>query len=144
MIYLALKAAHIISVIAWMAGLFYLPRLLVYHAEAGAGSAIGETFKIMERRLLKAIMTPGMVASSVIGISLVLVLGAGALEREIWFVIKVVLVVLMTIYHFWLAGFVRSFSKDSITRTSKFFRLINEIPTLLMIVIVVLVVVRPF
>lgn len=144
MIYLALKAAHIISVIAWMAGLFYLPRLFVYHAEAGVNSQIAATFKVMERRLLKAIMTPAMVASWAFGLGLVMVNGLGAMMGEGWFHGKLALVVALTVYHFWLAGFVRAFARDEIRNSSKFFRVINEIPTVVMIGVVVLVVMRPF
>ena len=144
MTYLALKAAHIISVIAWMAGLFYLPRLFVYHAEAGAGSGIAGTFKVMERRLLKAIMTPAMVASWAFGLGLVTVNGLGVMMGEGWFHAKLALVAGLTVYHFWLAGFVRAFARDEIRYGSKFFRIINEIPTVIMILVVVLVVVRPF
>jgi putative membrane protein len=138
------KAVHVIAVIAWMAGLFYLPRLFVYHAEAGSDAEISATFKVMERRLLKAIMTPAMVASWVFGLSLVAINGVGVMMEQGWFHAKLALVVGLTIYHFWLAGFVRAFARDENRHDAKFYRVINEIPTLIMIAVVVLVVIRPF
>ena len=140
-----IKALHIIAVIAWMAGMLYLPRLFVYHVGSVSGSAQSETFKIMERRLLKAIMTPSMLIVWVLGIWLLLWNGAdSAFLREGWMHSKLLLVLIMTGIHGWFAGMVRAFANDRNTKTGGFFRVINEVPTVLMIVIVILVVVKPF
>lgn len=139
--YLWLKALHIIAAISWMAGLLYLPRLFVYHAAAAPGSELAETFKTMERRLLNFIMVPAMTVTWVIGLVLVLQgqwFGAG------WFQAKFVLVVAMTIMHGLFAHWVNEFRFDRNTRPQKFYRIINEIPTVLMIVIVILATVKPF
>jgi len=137
-----LRALHLIAVIAWMAGLFYLPRLFVYHRETAPKSDSSETFKIMERRLLRAIMVPAMIGSWGFGLALGWASGAfGAIQA--WLVIKGLAVVGMTIYQFWLANFVEEFAHDERPRTQRFFRVINEIPTLLMIVIVIMAVVKP-
>lgn len=139
--YLWLKALHIIAAISWMAGLLYLPRLFVYHAAAAPGSELAETFKTMERRLLKFIMVPAMTVTWVIGLVLVLQgqwFGAG------WFQVKFVLVVAMTIMHGLFAHWVNEFRFDRNTRSQKFYRIINEIPTILMIAIVILATVKPF
>ena len=139
--YLWLKALHIIAAISWMAGLLYLPRLFVYHAAAAPGSELAETFKTMERRLLKFIMVPAMTVTWVIGLVLVLQgqwFGAG------WFQAKFVLVVAMTIMHGLFAHWVNEFRFDRNTHSQKFYRIINEIPTILMIVIVILATVKPF
>lgn len=140
--YLWWQALHIISVIAWMAGLFYLPRLYVYHAEALSGSDASETFKVMERKLLRIIMNPSMIASWFFGL-LMLVAQTGWLEQG-WMHAKLLLVVLLTGYHMVLARWRRSFADDANTRSHRFYRMANEIPTLLMIGIVILVVVKPF
>jgi len=140
-VYLWLKALHIIAAISWMAGLLYLPRLFVYHAAAAPGSELAETFKTMERRLLKFIMVPAMTVTWVIGLVLVLQgqwFGAG------WFQAKFVLVVAMTIMHGLFAHWVNEFRFDRNTHSQKFYRIINEIPTILMIVIVILATVKPF
>ena len=139
--YLWLKALHIIAAISWMAGLLYLPRLFVYHAAAAPGSELAETFKTMERRLLKFIMVPAMTVTWVVGLVLVLQgqwFGAG------WFQAKFVLVVAMTIMHGLFAHWVNEFRFDRNTHPQKFYRIINEIPTILMIVIVILATVKPF
>ena len=139
--YLWLKALHIVAVIAWMAGMLYLPRLFVYHSSAKPGSELSETFKMMERRLLNFIMMPAMIVTWIVGIVLVFQgqwLGAG------WFHAKFVLVVLMTVLHGLFAHWVNEFSFDRNRHSEKIFRIINELPTLLLIVIVVLVVVKPF
>lgn len=139
--YLWLKALHIIAAISWMAGLLYLPRLFVYHAAAAPGSELAETFKTMERRLLKFIMVPAMTVTWVVGLVLVLQgqwFGAG------WFQAKFVLVVAMTIMHGLFAHWVNEFRFDRNVHPQKFYRIINEIPTLLMIGIVILAVVKPF
>jgi putative membrane protein len=139
--YLWLKALHIISVIAWMAGMLYLPRLFVYHAASEPGSAQSETFKVMERRLLKAIMTPAMIASWLFGIILVFRggwFGAG------WFHAKLVLVLAMTVMHGLLSHWAHDFAVDRNRHSQKFYRITNEIPTILLIAIVILAVVKPF
>ncbi|MGI9351610.1 MAG: protoporphyrinogen oxidase HemJ [Rhizobiaceae bacterium] len=135
------KAVHIIAVISWMAGLLYLPRLLIYHFDSDVGSVQSETFKLMERRLLKVIMTPAMLVSWVMGLWLVYITGA---HSEGWFVSKFFLVILMSAFHMFEARWVREFAADERSRTVRFYRIANEGPTLLMILIVVLVVVKPF
>ncbi len=137
-----LKALHIISVISWMAGLLYLPRLFVYHCRAEPGSAMSETFKIMERRLANAIMTPAMIASFVFGLALLSVPGFLA-NATIWLHVKLALVLVLAGVHVWMLRWRRDFAEDRNTRSEKFFRVMNEVPTLLMIAIVILVVVRP-
>ena len=141
--YLWIKAFHIISVIAWMAGLLYLPRLFVYHVDAGAGSELSETLKIMERRLLKFIMNPAMISSWLFGVILLLSLDGGAWENG-WLHAKLALVLALTAVHMAMGRWRRDFAEDRNTRPRKFYRIANEIPTVLMIVIVILVVVRPF
>ncbi len=136
-----LKAAHIISVIAWMAALFYLPRLFVYHVDAPKGSPQSETFKVMERRLLKAIMTPAMIAVWITG--LVVAYEEGAF-REPWLHAKLTLVIILSGLHGYLARTVRVFAADSNVRSGRFYRILNEVPTVLMVLIVILVVVKPF
>lgn len=133
------KALHIMAVIAWMAGLFYLPRLYVYHASASEGGETSQTFKVMEAKLLRMIMNPAMIAAWVFGLALWIGWGAGA-----WMHAKFALVLAMSGYHGFLAKLRKDFELDANTRPEKFFRLINEIPTLLMVVIVILVVVKPF
>lgn len=132
---------HIVSLITWMAAIFYLPRLFVYHVDAARGSIQSETFKVMERRLLKAIMTPGMVATWGFGLWLMVL---GAHYTSGWFHSKLFLVILMSAFHMFCAKWVKDFAIDVNERSSKFFRFVNEIPTVLMIFIVILVVVKPF
>ena len=134
-------ALHIVSVMSWMAGLLYLPRLFVYHAEAEPGTLLSETFKTMERRLLRAIMTPAMAASWFSGLWLVYIIAAFS---DGWFYGKISLVILMSAVHMAMARWRKDFEQDSNTRSSKYFRIVNEVPTLLMIAIVVLVIVKPF
>jgi putative membrane protein len=137
------KAFHIIAVIAWMAGVLYLPRLFVYHTQSAPGSAQSETFKIMERRLLRAIVTPAMIASWVFG----LILAFSPLidwSKDGWFHAKLVLVVVLSGFTGMLARWTRDFAADRNTHSQRFYRIANEVPTLLMIAIVILVVVRPF
>ena len=137
------KALHIIAVIAWMAGIFYLPRLYVYHAErATPGSELSETLKEMERKLLRLIMNPAMILTWVFGLSLVLTPGLVDWS-DLWPWMKAALVLGMTWFHHALATWRKEFAADTNARSGKFYRLANEIPTLLMIGIVVLVVVRP-
>ena len=141
--YLWVKALHVISVIAWMAALLYLPRLMVYHCEAQKGSELSETLKVMERRLLKAIMTPAMIASWVFGLWLVFgyvgFVGSGG-----WLHAKLALVLAMSAFHGVAVGWVRDFAADRNTRPQRYYRIANEVPTVLMIVVVILVVVKPF
>lgn len=134
-------ALHIISVISWMAGLLYLPRLFVYHVDAETGSVQSETFKTMERRLLRAIMTPAMIASWSFGLWLTVLTDAAAAP---WFHAKLILVAALTVSHMAMARWRRAFAADENRHSAKFYRMINELPTLLMIAIVSLVVVKPF
>jgi protoporphyrinogen IX oxidase len=138
-----IKAFHVIAIIAWMAGLLYLPRLFVYHAASKVGSEQSETFKVMERRLLRLITTPAMLASWAFGLILVF---SGAIDwsENGWFHAKLVLVLLLSAYHGGLAMWTKDFALDRNTRSPRFYRIANEIPTLLMIGIVILVIVRPF
>jgi protoporphyrinogen IX oxidase len=139
--YLWLKALHIVAVVAWMAGMLYLPRLFVYHAAAKPGSELSETFKTMEYRLLKFIMTPAMIVAWIVGIVLLLQgqwLGAG------WFHAKFAAVLVMTALHGLFSHWVNEFRFDRNRHSQKFYRIVNEIPTGLLIVIVVLVVLKPF
>ncbi|MFZ5673378.1 MAG: protoporphyrinogen oxidase HemJ [Pseudomonadota bacterium] len=142
MAYLWLKAFHIIAVVAWMAGLFYLPRLMVYHRRTAVGGETSEIFKTMERRLLKAIMYPAMGLSWLLGLALIWVTDAFA-GPSLWLVVKLAAVIAMTAFHLWLAKFVNAFAEDERPRDERFFRLINEIPTVLLIVIVIMAVVKP-
>ena len=132
---------HIVSVISWMAGLLYLPRLFVYHVDAAAGSEMSETFKVMERRLLRAIMTPAMIASWIFGLWLAALTGAFA---EGWFHAKLLLLLLLTASHMAMARWRKDFERDKNSKSAKFYRVANEAPTLLMIGIVIVVVVKPF
>jgi putative membrane protein len=136
------KALHIISVIAWMAGLLYLPRLYVYHAVAPAGSEPSETFKVMERRLLRAIMTPAMLSSYVFGVWMLILIPDWL--HQPWMHAKLTAIAGMTVMHMLMARWRRDFAEDRNTRPQRFFRMMNEVPTVLMIVIVILVVVKPF
>ena len=139
--YLWIKALHIVAVIAWMAGMLYLPRLFVYHAGVAPSSEQSETFKTMEQRLLRFIMTPAMIASWLLGIYLVL---QGQYLAATWFHIKIVLVVAMSVLHGLLSHWARDFAHDRNPRSPKFYRIANEIPTLLLIAIVILATVKPF
>ena len=139
--YLWIKAFHVISVIAWMAGMLYLPRLFVYHCEAEAGSKQSETFKVMERRLLRAIINPAMGVTWVLGLWLAWAQGMLA-DRWLW--TKLALVLVLTGYHHALGAWRKDFAADRNKRDQRFYRLANEVPTVLMIAIVVLVVVKPF
>ncbi len=140
-----IKAFHVISVIAWMAGIFYLPRLFVYHAEkAKPGSELSETFKVMERRLFKAIMNPAMMSTWVFGILMLVALGWEGIAASGWLHLKLLLVVLMTIFHERLGVWVKEFARDENQRSGRFYRLMNEVPTLLMVVIVIMAIAEPF
>jgi protoporphyrinogen IX oxidase len=135
------KALHIISVIAWMAGMLYLPRLFVYHTEATRGSEASETFKVMERRLLKAIVNPSMILVFLTGFTLVYLTGDW---QDGWWQAKFILVLGLAGLHGYFARCVRSFAEDRNERPARFYRFLNEAPTILMIFIVVLAVVKPF
>jgi putative membrane protein len=141
-IYLLLKALHIISIIAWMAGLLYLPRIFVYHCQTTFGSESHEKFVQMEHRLLKFIMNPAMIISWILGIGLLGVLGHET-SMQLWVQIKLVLVVIMSGFHGFLGVCRKKFLSNQNTKTENFYRLINEIPTVLMIIIVFLVIFKP-
>jgi putative membrane protein len=138
-----IKAFHVIAIIAWMAGLLYLPRLFVYHAQSKPGSAQSETFKVMERRLLRAITTPAMAASWVLGLILAF---SGLIDwsADGWFHAKLVLVLLLSAYHGMQVRWTKDFALDRNEHSARFYRIANEVPTLLMAGIVILVIVRPF
>jgi putative membrane protein len=136
-----IKAFHVIAVIAWMAGMLYLPRLFAYHAAEPVGSPQSEMLKRMEQRLLKIIVNPAMIAVWVFGLTLAYVTGA---YEDTWFRLKFVLVIAMSGLHGFFAGTVKRFARDANTRPERFYRIINEVPFLLVIGIVILVVVKPF
>lgn len=136
-----IKALHVIAVIAWMAGMLYLPRLFVYHCDAEAGSKQSETFKVMERRLLKAIINPAMTVTWLAGLYLV---WAGGWYTAGWFHGKFLLVLIMSGVHGFYVRWVKDFADDRNTHPQRFYRFINEVPTVLMIGIVILVIVKPF
>ncbi|MGJ3262154.1 MAG: protoporphyrinogen oxidase HemJ [Salinarimonas sp.] len=138
--YLWLKSLHVIAIIAWMAGLLYLPRLFVYHTSAAAGTPQSETFKVMERRLLKAITTPAMIVSVATGLWLAFL---GGWWSQGWLHGKLLLVLGLLVSHHLMARYVKAFAGDENQKSSKFFRVFNEAPTLLMIGIVILVIVKP-
>ena len=140
-VYEWVKALHVISIIAWMAGMLYLPRLFVYHAEAVVGSEKSETFKVMERRLLKAIINPAMVSAWIFGLWVAYEIGAFS---EGWFHAKLTLVLLMSAVHGYLSRCVKRFARDENKNSAKFYRVLNEVPTVLMIFIVILVIGKPF
>lgn len=141
------KAAHVISVISWMAALLYLPRLFVYHADVPLGDVRADTFKIMERRLYRGIMTPAMLATWIFGLWLAFgfhTVSWDISEGWLWVWLKAVLVLVMSGFHGVLGGHLRRFAQDKNVKPSRYFRYLNEIPTVLMIFIVILVIVRPF
>jgi putative membrane protein len=140
--YLWIKALHVIAVIAWMAGILYLPRLFVYHAQAEIGSPPSETFKVMEAKLYGIIMTPAMIVAWVCGLSMIAI--NPALLSSGWLHVKLLFVLGLTVIHFLMNGWRRDFARDANRRSQKFFRIANEVPTLAMMVIVVMVIVRPF
>ena len=135
------KALHVIAIIAWMAGMLYLPRLFVYHAVAAKGSAVSETFKVMERRLLRAIVNPSMILVFLTGFTLVFLTGDW---RDGWWQAKFILVLGLAGLHGYFACCVRDFAEDANQRPARFYRVLNEAPTILMIMVVVLAVVKPF
>ena len=139
--YLIFKALHLIAVISWMAGLLYLPRIFVYHSETNKNE-VKETFKIMERRLFLYIMNPAMILSWLFGFLLLHSIGLQSL-KDAWLIAKLILVVSLTFYHFFLFNCLKKFSTDKNDHSSRFFRIINEVPTILLIVIIFLVVFKP-
>lgn len=140
--YLWFKALHVIAVIAWMAGMLYLPRLYVYHANAEKGSVQSETFKIMERRLLRAIMNPAMILTFVFG--LLMIFSNPEIMKQGWIHAKIMLVLGMGAVHGIYSKWRKTFERDENTRPAKFYKIWNEVPTVIMIVIVILAVVKPF
>jgi putative membrane protein len=136
-----LKAFHIIAVIAWMAGMLYLPRLFVYHCEAEPGSRQSETFKVMERRLLKVIINPAMIAAWLLGLWLA---HESGFWKAGWLHAKFAAVIAMSALHGFLVRCVKDFAADANRHSQKFYRIINEIPAVLMVLIVILAVVKPF
>lgn len=138
-----IKALHVISVIAWMAGMLYLPRLFVYHTDAEIGSKQSETFKVMERRLLRGIINPAMIATWVFGLWMIIGFNAVSWSQG-WVWMKAALVLLLSAYHGLLVRHWKAFAADRNEKTAKYFRIINEVPTVLMIGIVIAVIVRPF
>ena len=143
--YLLFKSIHLIAVISWMAGLLYLPRIFVYHSEAvrdNKSEDLMETFKVMERRLLVYIMNPAMIVSWIFGVLLIHTIGSDSIG-SIWLQLKLVFVIILTIYHFFLFQCLRKFAENRNTHSSKFYRIINEIPTVLLIGIVLVVVFKP-
>ncbi len=139
--YLWVKALHVIAVISWMAGMLYLPRLFVYHCEAEIGSTQSETFKVMERRLLKAIINPAMTLAWVLGLTLVWL---GDFHKAPWMWAKFALVIILSALHGLLVRCWRDFANDQNQRSQRFYRIINEVPAVLMVGIVILVIVKPF
>ena len=143
--YLLFKSIHLIAVVSWMAGLLYLPRIFVYHSESIANKKSEDlvlTFKIMERRLFIYIMNPAMIVSWIFGILLIYSIGFENFD-SLWLKMKLVLVVLLTIYHFFLFYYLRKFAENNNLYSSKFYRIINEIPTILLIFIILIVVFKP-
>ena len=140
--YLAFKALHLIAVISWMAGLLYLPRIFVYHAETKENIGQSETFKLMEKRLYFYIMNPAMILSWIFGILLIHSQGIISLGL-LWMKTKLGLVIILTAYHFYLLAVLKDFQADKNTKSSKFFRIINEVPTILLIIIIFVVIFKP-
>ena len=140
-LYLLYKSLHLISVISWMAGLLYLPRIFVYHSESTHFSQ-RETFKVMERKLYNFIMMPAMILSWIFGILLIHSLGF-SIFSELWMQIKIFAVVIFTYYHFTLGKYLNDFSIDNNQKTHKFFRIYNEIPTVILIVVIFVVIFKP-
>ena len=136
-----IKAFHIIAVIAWMAGMLYLPRLFVYHAEAEVGSKQSETFKVMERRLMRGIINPSMILVWVLGLWMA---WDGSWYNELWMQLKFALVLVLSALHGFLSRWRRDFEADRNAHSAKFYRIINEVPAVLMVFIVILVVIKPF
>jgi len=141
-IYLLFKSLHLISVISWMAGLLYLPRIFVYHAQNNSQAIISEVFKVMEKKLFFYIMTPAMILSWLFGLLLIHEIGFDQLGQT-WMILKLVFVILLTIYHFYLGSILNQFKLNLNEHSHKFFRYINEIPTILLILIIFVVIFKP-
>ena len=141
-LYLLFKSLHLISVISWMAGLLYLPRIFVYHSENSSEIKTSEIFKIMEKKLYFYIMTPAMTLSWIFGLLLIHTIGFQQLAQT-WLILKIIFVVILTIYHFYLGNLMNQFKLDQNKRSHKFYRYINEIPTILLILIVFVVIFKP-
>jgi putative membrane protein len=139
--YIWVLIIHVISIVTWMAGLFYLPRLFVYHAQAEATGEPAETFKVMERRLLKAIMNPSMIVAWVLGLALALHIGAFA---QGWFHAKLLLVVVMSVLHMAMGKWRKDFEANRNKHDHKFYRIMNEVPTVALVLVIVLVKAKPF
>ena len=140
--YLLFKSLHLISVISWMAGLLYLPRIFVYHAENSDDKKISDLFKIMEKKLYFYIMTPAMILSWIFGLLLIHSIGFQQLGQT-WMILKIIFVIFLTLYHFYLGKTLNQFKFDQNTHSHKFYRLINEIPTILLILVVFVVIFKP-
>ena len=140
--YLFLKSIHLIAVISWMAGLLYLPRIFVYHSENKKNNEPGETFKIMEKKLYFYIMNPAMIVSWIFGFLLIHSIGINTLT-EFWMITKIILVISLTLYHFFLFSCLKAFANNQNNYSPKFFRIINEVPTVLLIAIIFVVVFKP-
>ena len=140
--YLLFKSLHLIAVISWMAGLLYLPRIFVYHADATKSIELKETFKLMEKRLYFYIMNPAMILSWIFGVLLIHSIGIETIQQK-WLIIKLVSVVILTLYHFFLLRCLRGFELEVNQYSSKFYRIANEVPTLLLIIIIFVVVFKP-
>ena len=140
--YLLFKSLHLISVISWMAGLLYLPRIFVYHAENSDDRKISDVFKIMEKKLYFYIMTPAMILSWIFGLLLIHSIGFQQLGQT-WMVLKIIFVIFLSLYHFYLGKTLKQFKFNQNTHSHKFYRLINEIPTILLILIVFVVIFKP-
>ena len=140
--YLLFKSLHLISVISWMAGLLYLPRIFVYHSQNSSKTIMTEVFKVMEKKLFFYIMTPAMILSWLFGLLLIHEIGLDQLGQK-WMILKLIFVVILTLYHFYLGKILGQFKIDLNKHSHKFYRLINEIPTLLLILIIFVVIFKP-
>ena len=140
--YLLFKSLHLISVISWMAGLLYLPRIFVYHAENNDDRKISDVFKVMEKKLYLYIMTPAMILSWLFGLLLIHSVGFQLLGQT-WMILKIIFVIFLSLYHFYLGQILNKFKIDQNTHSHKFYRLINEIPTILLILIIFVVIFKP-
>ena len=140
--YLLFKSLHLISVISWMAGLLYLPRIFVYHSQNNSQQIVSEVFKVMERKLFFYIMTPAMILSWLFGLILIHKIGFDKLSQT-WMILKLIFVILLTFYHFYLGRILGQFKVNLNTHSHKFYRIINEIPTLLLILIIFVAIFKP-
>jgi len=140
--YLLIKSLHLIALIAWMAGMLYLPRLYVYHVDAKPGGELDETLKIMEHRLLRYIINPAMIFTLIFGLMLTMIIGKEGMGG--WFSMKIVLLVFMFACHGMFAGYRKRFARGENKHSAKFYRILNEVPTVLMVAIVLLAVMKPF